>query len=41
MAQADVLLPEEEGVAVGVAGESQARVVVADGPDFFNRFHEV
>lgn len=41
MAEADVLLPEEEGVAVGVAGEPQARVVVADGPDFFNGFHEV
>lgn len=41
MAQTDILLPEEEGVAVGVAGEPQARVVVADGPNFFNCFHEV
>lgn len=41
MAEPDVLLPEEEGVAVGVAGEAQACVVVADGSDFFNRFHEV
>lgn len=41
MAEADVLLPEEEGVAVGVAGEPQARVVTADGSDFLNGFNEV
>ena len=41
MAEADVLLPEEEGVAVGIAGEPQARVVIADGSDFFNGFNEV
>lgn len=41
MAEADVLLPEEKRVAVGVAGEPQARVVVADGSDLFNGFHEV
>ena len=39
--QAQVLLPEEEGVTIGVAGEPQACVVAADGSDFFYRFHEV
>lgn len=41
MAEANVLLPEEEGVAVGVAGQPQAGVVVADASDLFNSFHEV
>ena len=41
MAEANVLLPDEEGVAVGVAGEPQARVVIADGSDFFDGFNEV
>lgn len=41
MAQADVLLPEQEGVAIGVAGQPQARVVLTDDPHFFDGFHEV
>lgn len=41
MAQTNVLFPEEEGVAIGVAGEPQARVVVADGSDLLDCFHEV
>lgn len=41
VAEAEVLLPEEEGVAVGVAGQPQARVVVADGPDLLDGLHEV
>ena len=41
MAQADVLLPEKERVAIGVAGEPLAAVVAADGPDALDGFHKL
>lgn len=42
MAEAEGTAPRRgSGVAVGIAGEPQARVVIADGSDFFNGFNEV
>lgn len=41
VAQADVLFPEQERVAVGVAGEALAAVVAADGPDALDGFHKL
>lgn len=41
MAQADVLLPEEEGVAVGVGGQAQPAGVAADGPHALDGLHEL
>ena len=41
VAQADVLLPEKERVAIGVAGEPLAAVVAADGPDALDGFHKL
>lgn len=42
MAQADILLPEEEGVAAGVAQHPMALgSLSADGPYALDRLHEV
>lgn len=41
MTQAYVLLPEEEGVAVGVAGQALTAVVAADGTDTLDGLHEL
>lgn len=41
MAQAYILLPEEEGVAVGVAGQALMAVVAADGPDTLDGLHKL
>lgn len=41
VAQADILLPEKEWVAVWVAGHTQATVVVADGAHTLNGLHKL
>lgn len=39
--EADVLLPEQEGVPVRVAQHAPAAKLLADGPHTFNDLHEV
>lgn len=39
--EADVLLPEEEGVSVRVAEHALAAKLLADGPHTFNDLHKV
>ena len=41
MPQADVLLPEQEGVSVGVVQHALAGELVADGPHALDGLHEV
>lgn len=41
MSQADVLLPEEEGVSVGVVEHALAAELIADGPHTLNGLHKV
>lgn len=41
VAQADILLPEEEWIAVRVAGHTQATVVVADVAHTLNGLHKL
>lgn len=41
MAQTDVLLPEQERVAVGVGGQPLSAVVVADCPHALNGLHKL
>lgn len=41
VAQADVLFPEQEGVAVGVRGQALPTVVAADSPHALNGLHKL
>lgn len=41
MSEADVLLPEQERVSVGVVEQALAAELVADGPHALDGFHEV
>lgn len=41
MAQADVLLPEQERVAVGVGGQALSAVVAADGAHALDGLHKL
>lgn len=41
VAETDVLLPEQEGVAVGVGGQALTAVVVADFPYALNGLHKL
>lgn len=41
MAQTNVLLPEEERVAVGVRGQALPTVVTADGPHALDGLHKL
>lgn len=41
MSEADVLLPEQEGVSVRVVENALATKLIADGPHTFNGLHKV